>query len=254
MIAASSNRRLPAAVTLICLIAAGCSGEVQPEIVAGMDACAECSMLIDRPREAAGYVHHGKFVTFDSPVCLLRGYESLRGAGEELPSSVYFADYETGTLQAADAMTFLLSGHFTTVMEGGVLCFAERDAAIKLVRHDDEILTDWAGLQLARGEPDRVLEVSFSPTGMLPETVEASKGELLLWRASGERLERELEISVEGYPELGSVVVPASGTEVVFRMKAVRPGDGFPIVVASSGQTVGRLKVSGSHTRDEEAK
>ena len=44
----------------------------------GIDACRECNMVIDRVNEACGYVGEGEFVTFDSPMCLLRNLDAMR--------------------------------------------------------------------------------------------------------------------------------------------------------------------------------
>jgi hypothetical protein len=232
---------------------AGCAGEVEPEIVAGVDACRQCSMVIDRPHEACGFVHGGEFVTFDSPVCLLQRHEALRRESGEPPERVWFADYRDGTLHPAEAMTFLLTDHLPTTMEGGVLAFAEREAALAASGQPDEILTDWEGFRLLRGDPDRMLEVRIGGEGMVPEVVEATKGEIVLWRARGADLESDLVVSIGGYPEIGDVTLPASGEEVSFRMRALRPGDGFPIVRVEDGEPLGRLRVHGAHTAEEEA-
>ena len=61
----------------------GCSGEVEPEILAGVDACRECNMIIDQANQACGYVRAREVITFDSPGCLLRYVESL--PREEMP-------------------------------------------------------------------------------------------------------------------------------------------------------------------------
>ena len=74
---------LPLAVLL-----AGCSSDVRPEIVAGVDACSECNMIIDTPAQACGFVDGSTFVTFDSPACLLRNYETRRRLGQETPAEV----------------------------------------------------------------------------------------------------------------------------------------------------------------------
>ena len=60
-----------------------------------------------------------------------------------------------------------------------------------------------------------------------------------------------LVLSVKGYPEFEPIVLPASGNEVVFRMRAVRPGAGFPIVANGADAPLGMLKVAGPHTVDE---
>ena len=70
-----SHRRttssVPAVVVLVLMLGA-CSGEVRPEVAVGIDACANCNMVIDTPNQACGYVADGEFVSFDSPACLLR--------------------------------------------------------------------------------------------------------------------------------------------------------------------------------------
>jgi hypothetical protein len=248
-----ATRVIAALATLVpVLLLTGCNGNVTPEVVPGIDACNECGMVIDQPGQACGYFSDGEFVTFDSPACLLRSYEALRKTGTEPLPGVHVADYVSAAMHPAETSAFLLTDHRPTVMNGGVLCFADRAAAEAQRKHEDEVVTDWAGFRTARGEPDRVLEVSFGPTGMVPEIVEAAKGELVLWRAQGSGLERDLVIAVKGYPEVGSVVLPASGEPVVFRLRAERPGAGFP-VVGDEGKPLGMLKVSGAHTADEEA-
>ena len=83
--------------------------------------------------------------------------------------------------------------------------------------------------------------------------MEAAKGELLLWKATTSGLDRDLVISIRGYPEVGEIVVPASGDVAVFRMKVTRPGMGFPVMETGTDRPLGVLKVLGSHTADEEA-
>jgi hypothetical protein len=249
----SATRVIAALATFVpAVLLAGCNGNAKPEVVPGIDACNGCGMVIDQPGQACGYVSKGEFVTFDSPACLLRSYEALRKAGNEPLPAVYVADYRDATMHPAETSAFLLTDRRPTVMNGGVLCFADRAAAEELRSHEDEVVTDWAGFRTARGEPDRVLEVSFGPAGMVPEIVEAAKGELVLWQAQSSGLDHDLVVAVTGYPELGSVVLPASGEPVVFRLRAERPGAGFP-VVEEGGRSLGMLKVSGAHTADEEA-
>ena len=247
------NLRTVVLVMLAAIVTVRCVGDPTPHIAAGIDACSECAMIIDRPNQACGYVRTGQFVVFDSPVCLLRSWERLRKSGEEPPRSVHFADYQSGALYAAEATTFLLTEHVPTAMESGVLCFGDRAAAEAMRVHDDEVLMGWRSFRTARGEPDRVLQVSFGATGMVPEIVEASKGELVLWRARGSNLDHDLVVAVKGYPEVEEFVLPASGEEVAFRLHAERPGAGFPIVRTDDDRPLGMLKVSGAHTADEEA-
>ncbi len=240
-------------VALLVVALAACSAEVEPSVVAGLDVCNECNMVIDRPNQAAGYIDADGFVTFDSPLCLLRAYEKKFRRGEPIPKRLYLADHDDGTLHPAEDLAFVLTDHVPTVMESGALCFADREAAAAVIAHDDERITDWDGYRLAHGTPDRVIEVRFDPSGQVPDLVESSKGELLLWMATSDGLDRDLVVSIRGYPEVGEITIPASGEPVVFRMKADRPGIGFPVIDARSETPLGMLRVHGSHTADEEA-
>ena len=229
-----------------------CSGEVRPEVVAGIDACQRCNMVIDQVNQACGYVLQGEFVTFDSPACLLRSYDELRKQGQPLPAAIFFADYRDGAFHPAEATSFLLTEHVPTVMNGRVVCFGGRDAAEAAREHPDESITDWVGFRTARGEPDKILEVSIGAGGMSPEVVAVSKGDLVLWKVRRSETEGDRSLIVKGYPELGTVKLPDGAEEVAFRLLATRPGAGFPVVWAEGGEPLGMLKVAGSHTREEE--
>jgi hypothetical protein len=231
----------------------GCMGDVTPEIVAGVDACAECGMVIDRVNQACGYVVKREFVTFDSPVCLLRGCESLRNEAQSVPDAMYFSDYHDASLHAVEKVTFLMTDHVPTVMNGGVVCFASGEAAESMREHSDEVVTDWLGFRTARGEPGVVWDVTVGSGGMIPDVVDAAKGDLVLLRIRAVGIESDLAIAVNGYPEVAPVALPASGETVEIRLLATRPGTGFPVVAIDSDQPLGRLRVSGAHTEDEEA-
>lgn len=120
------------------------------------------------------------------------------------------------------------------------------------MQHDNEKVTDWIGYRTSRGIPDKEVDVSFGLSGMSPEVVEVAKGELVLWRVTGKDLTEDVKITLKGYSEVGSIAVPATGEEVQFRLMAVRPGAGFPVIKTESGKALGRMKVRGAHTLDEE--
>ena len=126
-------------------------------------------------------------------------------------------------------LPFLLTRHHRTVMDGGVVCFHDRAAAQAMLSHGDEVVTDWNGFRTAHGEPNRVLEVTVTAGGMLPDVVAVEKGDLVLWKLRGQGLEEDLTVSVTGYPEVASVTLPASGEEVSLHgcWRCV-PGAGFP--------------------------
>ena len=230
-----------------------CGGPVEPGVVAGVDGCSRCGMVIDQPNQACGWIRDGEFVPFDSPACLLADFDDLRRSGQAPPQGIYFADYDSGEFVTGDTAAFLLTDHIPTVMNGRVLCFATTTAAQAAKHHDDEIVTDWMGYRRLRGEPDIVVDTVFGGDGMEPEVVMVAKGELVLWRAAVDGLDEDLEWTIKGYPEVGPVMVPADGGAVDVRFFATRPGAGFPIERVAGGEPLGMLKVSGPHTMDEAA-
>jgi len=192
------------------------------------------------------------FVPFDSPACLLAELDALRREGAPLPSRIFIADYEDGVFRPAEATSFLLTDHLPTVMGGGVLGFGSRDAARRFLTEDDELITDWLGFRTARGEPDRMVEISFGPDGMSPERVSVDKGQLVVFQLRHGIPDRELVVAIKGYPEVEPIRLPKGG-EAAFRLLATRPGSGFPIVDVEGGETLGALEVRGAHTLDEAA-
>jgi hypothetical protein len=236
-----------------CVLVVGCGGEPTPEVMAGVDGCASCGMVIDRVNEAAGWVAQGEFVPFCSPGCLLAEHDILRRSGQRLPQDFFFADYHDGVFSPAVETAFLLTEHLPTVMNARVICFNSVVAAEEMRQHDDEIVTDWTGYRVLRGEPDTVIETVFGPAGMDPEVVRANKGDIVLWRVSGDGLEDDLGWLIKGYPEVEPPLVAAAGDPTELRFMATRPGAGFPIERKVDGVSLGMLKVSGAHTADEAA-
>jgi hypothetical protein len=239
------------AVLTVCV--AGCGGEPTPGVVAGIDGCSSCGMVIDRVNEAAGWVEAGSFVTFCSPGCLLAEHDALRKSGQSPPQAVYFADYRDRSFSQGPETAFLLTEHVPTVMNARVICFNSVVAAEEMQQHDDEIVTDWTGYRVFRGEPDTVVETVFGPGGMDPDVVTANKGDIVLWRASGEGLDEDRGWIIKGYPEVEPPIIAASGDTTELRFLATRPGAGFPIEDPASGEALGMLKVGGAHTADEAA-
>jgi hypothetical protein len=232
---------------------AGCSREVIPAVTPGVDACANCNMVITEVNQAAGWIEDGEFVPFDSPGCLLARHDALRQGGEPLPEELFFADYESSFFHPAAAVAFLLTSHRNTVMGSGALVFGSRSAAEAALEHEDEVVTDWIGYRTARGTPDREVEVSFGAEGMVPERVEVEKGELVAWTARIAPEGEELVVTIKGYPELDPVAIAAGDEATSFRLLASRPGAGFPIVEAGADEALGVLVVRGPHTADEAA-
>ena len=240
-------------ILLFVVLAAGCGGEPTPEVVAGIDGCSSCGMVIDRVNEAAGWIEGGDFVTFCSPGCLLAEHDALRNSGRVPPQAIFFADHRDGSFSHGTETAFLLTDHVPTVMNARVICFSSIVAAEDMRQHDDEVVTDWMGYRVLRGEPDTVVETVFGPGGMEPEVVRANKGDIVLWRARSEGLESDLSWTIKGYPGVEPPIVAAAGDPSELRFLAIRPGAGFPIEEPASGKALGMLKVGGAHTSDEAA-
>jgi hypothetical protein len=236
-------------LTAFCL--AGCSREVTPEVTTGVDACAHCNMLIDDAKQAAGWIRDREFVPFDNPGCLLAALEGLEAEGEPLPDALFFADARDGSFLPEEHATFLLTSHQPTIMNSGALAFGSRAAAEQAREYQDEVVTDWIGYRTARGTLDREVAVTLGPGGLTPNRVEVEKGELVSWTVKS-TLDEERTLAVKGYPEVEPVRV-AAGESTSFRLLALRPGSGFPVVDANSDEVLGAIVVHGAHTADEEA-
>ena len=247
-----SSYRLGVFMTFI-VFAFGCGGEPTPEIMVGVDGCASCGMVIDRVNEAAGWIAGGEFVPFCSPACLLAEHDALRKSNQPQPQAAFFADYRNGTFSPTVETAFLLTDRVPTVMNARVICFSSVVAAEETRQHPDEIVTDWTGYRVFRGEPDTVIETIFGREEMNPGVVQANKGDIVLWRASGDALEEDLGWLIKGYPEVEPPRVLVAGEPTELRFMATRPGAGFPIERAIDGAPLGMLKVSGAHTADEAA-
>lgn len=239
-------------VVVLCLTLGACSGEIHPEVTAGIDACRGCNMIIDRVNQACGHVAEGEFVPFDSPRCLLQSHDELRRQGAEIPTEIFFADYESGEFIPVENAVFLLTAHTPTVMDAGVLSFATVDGAEAVRTTVEEEITDWTGYRRLRGRPDAIVEVSVTPDRLLPEIIEVAKGDLVVLEINGDELTDAITLTVRGYPEIGEVVVSPTGIPTVVRFIAARPGMGFP-VIGTEDRALGMIRVTGAHTADEAA-
>ncbi len=240
------------AAAAFSLALGACSGEVRPEVVAGIDGCEYCGMVIDTVNQSCGYMHEGTFVTFDSPGCLLGSNDEKRRQGTNVPTQIYFADYESAEFVPAEDTVFLLTENIPTVMSLGVLCFSTNEGAQATRTTVDEEITDWTGYRRLHGRPDTIVEATISPAGLSPEIVEVTKGDLVLFKLNSGQSADEISFSVRGYPEIGEVVVMPSENPTELRFFATRPGAGFPVVGAAN-QALGMIRVTGAHTTDEEA-
>jgi hypothetical protein len=250
---ALTRRNLLIATLILPGLVAGCGTDREPEIAFGIDGCSECGMLIDKEKEAAAYLVDRELSPFCSTGCLLKSSENRRQQDRPLPDRVLISDYEGSGLHPAGEMTFLLTESLTTVMGWGILGFVDRQVALAHRQSEDEQLVDWIGLRASRGEPDRTINLVLGPDGLTPETTQLEKGALVVWEIEGRELATDQVLVVRGYEHLGEITISATGEPVTFRMLATKPGEGFPLIRESDGAVVGRVRVTGAHTPDEEA-
>ncbi len=229
-----------------------CNTNEKPAILADVDNCLQCGMVISQVNQGCGYISNNEFKTFCSPTCLLNKYQSTEKPGRPAATQVYFADYPTTDLLQADSVMFLLTKHITTVMNSGVLTFKEVDIASSFSKHEDEIITNWRGFQMIRGKADKKVEVHVSPEGIKPQVILLSKDDIVEWIFMPTEPGFRDSIQLKGYEEMTNIEIPAGGESVVIRMLADKPGEGFPIIRLSDNSTLGMVKVIGAHTSDEE--
>ncbi|GBE30577.1 nosL [bacterium BMS3Bbin04] len=232
------------------LLMFGCAKEAKIEITSGLDACHTCNMNINTLNQAAGMVVGQDFLTYDSPKCLLRDIESLPDSFTLRNSDIYMADYESSELISAESIVMVLTDHVPTVMNGRVVCFSSAEKAAAFVKHDDEIITDWVGFQTLRGTPDLTVEVTLSHYELVPNLIEANKGDLLVVRVHSTSTQQGLQLSVRGYEEVEPVELTADNEYTDIRLLLTKPGAGFPIV-DQSGHSYGMIRVAGAHTEEE---
>ena len=237
---------------MLLLLFSGCT-EKQPEITSGVDACSVCNMIIDQTNQACGFVEQGEFKPFDSPGCLLRQLDEMKKENQAFPTEIYFADYKAGALFPQKLTTFLLTDHIPTVMNGRVLTFATKEDAQQMSKFPDEVITDFQGYLTLRGRPDKRVMIELHEESIFPEVVSVSKGDIVEWSCISTNSKTDVKFRIQGYEEIGEIVVPTGGEIVRIRMLAERPGSGFPIMRTSDGKVLGMLKVSGAHTKDEES-
>jgi NosL len=238
-------------VLIIVILFTGCAKTPDLQIHAGLDACHSCNMSIDKVNHAAGMIVADEFLTYDSPMCLLRHIESLPPSFVIRDTDIYLGNYNTSELVRADSVVMVLTTHVPTPMNGRVVCFSAETDAQSFSEYPDEIVTDWTGFQTLRGKPDVIVEASLTDRGFEPDVIEVNKGELLLLRVRPEGNVGDPTFSVRGYDEFDPVNLDTEAEYTDMRLLLTKPGAGFPIV-DESGKSYGMIRVLGAHT-DEEA-
>ena len=120
--------KLTFAFVVAALLPIGCSAQADgpPQIVVDRTACSHCSMFVSEPIYAAGYRAGGNEPrVFDDIGCML---DALRRESAS-PLSIWLQDAGgRGWIAAADA-TVVASPQLRTPMGGGLLAYADAEAA-----------------------------------------------------------------------------------------------------------------------------
>ena len=129
-------------VTVLALACSGPAAEGPPEIRYGLDACERCRMSIDDPRFAAAVrTGAGEVLRYDDIGDLLA---HRQGAGME-GVEVWLHDYaDRSWIRAREAV--LVRSELTTPMGSGLVAFAERATAERLVTERGGQLLEWSAL------------------------------------------------------------------------------------------------------------
>ena len=137
----------------VAALALACSRpaiEGPPEIRYGLDACDRCRMTIDDPRFAAAVrTGAGEIRKYDDIGDLLAHGESTGIEGAE----VWLHDYaDRSWIRAREAV--LVRSDLATPMGSGLVAFAERAAAERLVMERGGQLLEWSALAEGREAPE----------------------------------------------------------------------------------------------------
>jgi len=144
----SSNAlRSTATAAVLALMLAGCSDPQPRAVIAGVDGCADCLMMVDATGHGSELVTTtGKIYTFDSIECMnnyLFTYD-----GEEVVHSLWVTDFANpdDLVQAGNAY-YLRSGALSSPMGLGITAFSrlkDRDGAVHAFGGDP---LDWGAVQ-----------------------------------------------------------------------------------------------------------
>ena len=233
---------------LMSLFVFSCSTQKEPRIDFGIDECASCGMVIDRPTEAAGLMVNDEFVPFCNPICLMHMVNQLKN-GQQKPTQIWVSDYSNGTLIPLEKSTFFI-GRIPTIMNYGVVAFLNREDAEALGKQYNGSIIDHLEFRAQFENPDKTFTVELNDRGMTPEKLLVEKGNVLQITIKY-NLSESNQLSIRGYDNLSPIELPSEKTRTSFKMVADKPGAGFPIVFRNNNQIIGQLIVLGSHTKEE---
>ncbi len=236
-------------LSLMVLLLSACAGDHGPAIDFGVDVCITCGMVVDQPAEAAGLWHDDEFQAFCNPVCMIQAVNGAKAGGRPV-GTIYVSDYTgQGLIEAAGAACFF--GPIQTVMDSGVVAFADRAAADAFAREHEGHVAGFDHLRALHETPDKVLRAMVSEGDMEPAKLVAERGMVVSLRLTSALAGADL-LSIRGYDSVDPMPLDPEGNETRITFVADKPGAGFPLVLQSSGQVVGQLVVTGAHLEEEE--
>ncbi|MCK5332091.1 MAG: nitrous oxide reductase accessory protein NosL [Candidatus Marinimicrobia bacterium] len=230
------------------LLVFSCAGGNEVEIAFGIDNCQSCNMVIDQPKEAAGLITGGVFYPFCNPICMIHAVNQLKNA-QLKPLLVYISDYEAGGLIRASGATFFV-GQIRTVMDYGVVAFANRNSADALARSYSGELLSYNEFRSRYENPDKIFTLKITAVGISPAKILADKGDVIAFKFDYQ-LETIDELLIHGYDDIGPIKLKAGVDGVIVKFIADKPGAGFPMELRNQQGFSSRLVVQGVHTIEE---
>lgn len=152
----TDSRPAVTAVAILALLSTACANPEPRPLVAGVDRCADCLMVVDAGGHGAEVVTNtGKIYTFDSAECMVN-YLHAEERGEK-PHSTWVMDFANpDVLVDAESAFYLVSPTLGSPMGLGVTAFGraeDRDGAIHAFGGEP---TDWTGVRamVSKAWPD----------------------------------------------------------------------------------------------------
>jgi len=141
------HARATALTTVLLLAHAGCTEPAPRPLLAGVDGCADCLMILDADGHGAEIVMRtGKIHTFDSAECMVN--HLLTSAAPDAVHSTWVTDFSNPTeLVPAESAYYLVSSTLGSPMGLGITAFAraqDRDGATHAFGGEPR---DWEGVK-----------------------------------------------------------------------------------------------------------
>ena len=241
------NRIISFICISILLLTTSCSNKKEPKISFGIDACASCGMVIDRPNEAAGISLRDEFIPFCNPICMIHEVNRLINADIKVEHR-YVSDFQSGTFIHPNQASFFV-GDIPSVMNFGVVVFSNKESAQDISnKYAGEIL-DYTAFLLRFENPDKIISVHLNSKVLLPNKIITDKDDVLELTINSD--ESAGILSIHGYEKQTQLKINQN-QPTKLKIVVDKPGAGFPIYISDTDDPVGQLVVIGSHTIEEE--